>query len=209
MNEPLSEIGQSILSAWQAQSNLEIVAVVAAILYLVLAIRENIWCWLFAFVSTSIYIYLFHSVSLLSESLLNIYYLIMAVYGWFKWRQGDKNNLRKIVSWPFKKHALLILLTGLMVPLLGYIMTHFNASVPYLDAFTTCFAVLATVMVAHKVLENWHYWLIINIISVYLYVNKGLHLTAAMYTLYVILTVIGYFKWKKHYASQRELARQT
>ncbi len=196
---------QQILTAWQAQSNLEVVAVVAAILYLVLAIRENIWCWFFAFISTAIYIYLFHSVSLLSESLLNVYYLIMAVYGWYQWQHGTQtdNHNRAIVSWPWQLHLKWIALTALMVPLLGMLMQSIGASMPYLDAFTTCFAVFATILVAHKVLENWHYWLVINVVSVYLFASKGLYLTAAMFVLYVILTVIGYFNWTKHYAAQQ------
>ncbi len=201
----MHEVWQQIITAWQAQSLLEVVAVVAAILYLVLAIRENIWCWLFAFISTSLYIYLFHSVSLLSESLLNVYYLVMAVYGWYQWRQGKHHKGRKIISWPIRKHCLLILLTGLTVPILGYGMSQLGASMPYLDAFTTCFAVMATVMVAHKVLENWHYWLVINVTSIYLFSSKALYLTAAMFALYVILTIIGYINWKNIYGRQTSL----
>jgi nicotinamide mononucleotide transporter len=201
----MHEIWLQILAAWQAQSGLEIIAVLAAIMYLVLAIRENIWCWFFAFISTGIYIYLFHSVSLLSESLLNVYYLLMAVYGWYQWRRGNHHEGRKIISWSFRKHGLLIILTGLMVPLLGYTMNQLGASMPYLDAFTTCFAVLATVMVAHKVLENWHYWLVINVTSVYLFSSKELYLTAAMFVLYVVLTIIGYINWKNIYARRRSL----
>jgi nicotinamide mononucleotide transporter len=94
-----------------------------------------------------------------------------------------------------------------MVPLLGYGMSLIGASMPYLDSFTTCFAVLATVMVAHKVLQNWHYWLIINIISVYLFSAKDLYLTAALFALYVILTIVGYINWKKRYAIQNKLDR--
>ena len=203
----MSDIWQQIITAWQAQSTLEVVAVVAAILYLVLAIKESIWCWLFAFISTGIYIYLFHSVSLLSESLLNVYYLVMAIYGWYQWQHGQQNQERKIVSWPLKKHSYLIFATALMVPVLGYSMSQIGASMPYLDAFTTCFAVLATVMVAHKILENWHYWLVINVTSVYIFINKDLLLTAAMFILYVILSVIGYINWNKHYANQRNLAK--
>ena len=201
----MHEIWLQILAAWQAQSGLEIIAVVAAILYLVLAIRENIWCWLFAFISTSIYIYLFHSVSLLSESLLNVYYLLMAVYGWYQWRRGNHHEGRKIISWSIRKHSFLIILTSLTVPILGYAMDQLGASMPYLDAFTTCFAVLATVMVAHKVLENWHYWLVINVTSVYLFSSKELYLTAAMFVLYVVLTIIGYINWKNIYARRRSL----
>ncbi len=198
----MHDIWQQILTAWQAQSPLEVVAVIAAILYLVLAIKENIWCWLFAFVSTAIYIYLFHSVALLSESLLNVYYLLMAIYGWYQWRYGQKHQERKITSWTLKKHISLIIPTALAVPVLGYVTSQYGATMPYLDAFTTCFAVLATVMVAHKVLENWHYWLIINVISIYLFASKSLYLTALMFGLYVVLTVIGYFNWRRHYAAQ-------
>ena len=203
------DIWQQIVTAWQAQSTLEVLAVVAAILYLVLAIKENIWCWLFAFISTSLYIYLFHSVSLLSESLLNVYYLIMAVYGWYQWQFGNNKHERNITSWSGKKHLSLIIPTAMAVPVLGYVTSQYGASLPYLDAFTTCFAVLATVMVAHKVLENWHYWLVINITSVYIFASKGLYLTAAMFGLYVILTIIGYINWKRHYASQTNLAPTT
>ncbi len=198
----MTDIWQQIVTAWQAQSPLEVVAVFAAIMYLVLAIRENIWCWLFAFISTAIYIYLFNKVSLLSESLLNIYYLIMAIYGWYQWKFGDNHHERHIISWPWRKHVILIVLTALMVPVLGYTTSQWGASMPYLDAFTTCYAVLATVMVAHKVLENWHYWLVINIVSTYLFAVKGLYLTSALFAVYVILTVIGYFNWRKTYAQQ-------
>ncbi|MCX7552504.1 nicotinamide riboside transporter PnuC [Marinicella sp. S1101] len=205
----MHDIWVQILTAWQAQSGLEVIAVLAAIMYLVLAIKENIWCWLFAFISTAIYIYLFHSVSLLSESLLNVYYLIMAVYGWYQWRNGHLNQQRSITSWSWQKHITLILLTGSLVPILGYSMQKLGASIPYLDAFTTCFAVLATIMVAHKVLQNWHYWLVINVTSVYIFTQKELFLTAAMFVLYVILTIIGYIKWSHEYAQQRTLATPT
>ncbi len=198
----MTDIWQQIVTAWQAQQPLEVVAVVAAVLYLVLAIRENIWCWLFAFISTAIYIYLFHSVSLLSESLLNIYYLLMAVYGWYQWRFGENHHERHIISWPLRKHLVWISLTAAMVPILGYTTSQWGAALPYLDAFTTCFAILATVMVAHKVLENWHYWLVINIISTYIFAIKGLYLTSALFALYVVLTIIGYIKWRQSYANQ-------
>lgn len=204
----MHDVWVQILTAWQAQSGLEVTAVFAAIMYLILAIKENIWCWFFAFISTAIYIYLFHSVSLLSESLLNVYYLLMAVYGWYQWRNGHLNQQRSITSWSWQQHFVLILLTGALVPVLGYVMQGLGASMPYLDAFTSCFAVLATVMVAHKVLQNWHYWLVINVTSVYIFTQKELFLTAAMFVLYVILTIIGYLKWSQQYAKQSTLAAQ-
>lgn len=201
----MHEIWVQIIAAWQAQSPFEIVAVFAAIMYLVLAIRENIWCWFFAFISTILYIYVFHNVSLLSESILNIYYLIMAFYGWYQWRYGNHQHERHIIRWPLRKHLWLILLTSIAVPILGYITSRYNATLPYLDAFTSCFAALATVMVAHKVLENWFYWLLVNILSVYVFASKDLYLTALMFILYVVLTIFGWLRWNKQYRVQQRL----
>lgn len=98
---------------------LETVAVVLAVAYLLLAARENIWCWACAFVSTAIYIGLFYSVALLSESLLNVFYLVMAVYGWWQWRGGGAGVNREIHCWPWRRHVLVISGTALVVPLLG------------------------------------------------------------------------------------------
>lgn len=202
----MHDIWLQVLAAWEAQTQLEIVAVVTGILYLVLAIRQNIWCWFFAFISTGLYIYLFHSVSLMSESILNIYYLIMAVYGWHQWRDGNYFCQRKIVSWPLKKHLMLILIAGLCVPILGYVTSQYGAAMPYLDAFTTCFAVLTTVLVAHKVLQNWHYWMVINSVSVYLFFSKELYLTALMFCLYLVLAIFGWLNWNKSYGEQKQMA---
>ncbi len=203
----MHDIWMQIMAAWQAQSNLEIIAVMTAIMYLLLAIRESIWCWLFAFISTALYTYLFHSVALLSESLLNVYYLIMAVYGWYQWRHSNnQHDQRQITSWSLKKHLTLISLTGLTVPVLGYLTSQYGATMPYLDAFTTCFAVLATVMLAHKVLQHWHYWFVINSISVYIFFTKELYLTAMMFAVYLIMAIFGWLQWNKNYVQQRSMA---
>lgn len=198
----MHEIWSQIIAAWQAQSGLELIAVIAAILYLILAIKENIWCWFFAIISTGISVYLLFDVKLMAESLLHAYYFFMAFYGWFQWHKGQVNNQKPIVSWSLKKHFVLVLGTAATVPILASITLKVGADLAYLDAFTTCFAILATVMVAHKVLENWHYWLIVNILSVYLYFNKGLYLYSAMYVMYVVMTIYGLINWTKNYAQQ-------
>ncbi|MEM9533112.1 MAG: nicotinamide riboside transporter PnuC [Pseudomonadota bacterium] len=178
---------------------LESLAVLLAVAYLVLAARENIWCWLCAFVSTAIYIGLFYRVALLSESLLNVFYLGMAVYGWWQWRSGVQDQPRKIQSWPLRRHALVILAAGAAVPVLGLITSRAGAAFPYVDAATTCFAVATTFMVTHKVLENWLYWLVIDGVSIYLYLEKGLKLTAALFGLYLVICVFGYLNWRRRY----------
>ncbi len=196
------DILNQILVAWTAQSQLEMVAVICGILYLVLVVKENIWCWVFAFVSTSIYIYLFHAVSLFSESLLNVFYLVMAVYGWWQWTKGQDSRIRNdhhkpIIKWPWQKHLKLIVITGLCVPILGYYMSSLKADFAYWDAFTTCFAVVTTFLVVWKVFENWYYWLVINSVSAVLMWQKGLFLTASLFGVYLVMILLGIVAWQR------------
>ncbi|MEM1089319.1 MAG: nicotinamide riboside transporter PnuC [Pseudomonadota bacterium] len=176
---------------------LEAIAVVLAIAYLLLAARENSWCWVCAFISTAIYIGLFYSVALLSESLLNIFYLVMAVYGWWQWRGGGGVERREIHRWSWRRHVAVILGTALCVPLLARLTSAAGAEYAYLDAATTCYAVVTTFMVTRKVLENWLYWLVVDSVSIYLYLAKGLTMTAGLFALYLGICVAGFFSWRR------------
>ena len=168
--------GRSVLELLELTSWWEVPAVVLAILYLVLAARENIWCWAAAFASTAIYIYIFFDVSLFLESALQVYYLAMAVYGWYQWRQPSGHTpTRSIATWSLKTHSVVIGATAAVVLASGYLLTEAtSAALPYADAFTTWYAVVTTYMVTKKILENWVYWFVIDSVSVYLYVNRGL-----------------------------------
>ncbi|MGS0681411.1 nicotinamide riboside transporter PnuC [Shewanella sp. 125m-7] len=187
------------LTAWEA------VAVLLALAYLIFAMKGSIWCWAAAFISTAIYTVLFWKVSLLMESVLNIYYMAMAVYGYWMWtRGGNKHDGVNIVSWRLSTHLKLIGITTLIALAIGHFMaTQTQAAFPYLDAATTCFAVMTTYLVAKKVLENWIYWFIIDAVSIYLYVSKGLMLTAGLFILYLGMVVFGYYMWRSKMKSQQ------
>ncbi|WP_394203585.1 nicotinamide riboside transporter PnuC [Shewanella waksmanii] len=182
----------SVMTFW------ELIAVILAVGYLLLAMRTNIWCWAAAFFSTAIYTALFWHVSLLMESLLNVYYMAMAVYGFYLWRGGRLQSELKVVSWSGGRHASLILVTSAVSVAVGYGMaTYTQASFPYIDAATTCFAVMTTYLVAKKVLENWLYWVVIDLVSIYLYFSKGLMLTSVLFVFYVGMAIAGYFMWRQ------------
>jgi nicotinamide mononucleotide transporter len=191
-----------IQTALQELSNLslaEITAVLLAIAYIVFAVRESLWCWPAAFLSTAIYTWLFWEVSLLMESALNAYYMGMAVYGYYVWRykHGDTEDARPVISWPLTAHLWLIGLCTLASVLVGYVMANYTpAHYPWLDAATTVFAVVTTWLVAQKILENWLYWIVIDIASIYLYLQKGLMLTSALFLIYIVLAAIGYLRWQ-------------
>ena len=184
--------------------NLETLAVVLGIGYLLLAMRESSLCWYCAFCSTALYVWIFGDVSLYMESALNVYYMAMAIYGWLQWQRGgaDKSGV-KIIRWTARQHTLGIVLILAASATSGYLLSSNTAAkLPYLDSFTTWGSVFTTIMVARKVLENWLYWIVINSVSIYLYIDRGLDQTAAMYFLYLVLATIGFLTWKKVYDAQ-------
>ena len=195
-----------IITGWQYMSGWELTAVLLAVAYLLLVMRENIWCWPAAFFSTMIYTVLFWESALLMESVLNGYYLLMAVYGWYAWTHAGKDSAlsntdgsqRAITSWSAGRHVRIIGVLALASLAIGFLMANYtHADFAYLDAATTVFSVFATYLVAQKILENWLYWLVIDAASIYLFLNKGFYLTAVLFAGYCVLAVAGYLQWRK------------
>lgn len=183
---------------------LEGIAVAFAIAYLLLAAREHLACWYCAFISSAIYTVIFWDVSLLMESLLNVFYVVMAVVGWYTWRQGGNRHegvqIRTLRPW---QHGAIVLGLLLMAAVNGWIMQRYTrAAWPYLDAFTTWASVLTTLLVVWKILENWLYWLLIDSISMYLYIDRALYLTAVLFALYLVIVLFGFAHWLKRYRNQ-------
>lgn len=204
------EVRDAIAAAFAAMSLWELAAVVLALAYLLLAMREKISCWYAAFASTAIYLFLFWDVSLLMESALQIFYLLIAVYGWWQWknRSGNRRELH-IHRWSTGTHLTAVSIVALLTLVFGYVLQQYtNAALPYLDSFTTWGAVVTTYMVTRKVLENWLYWIVIDGAAIYLYVDRGLYLTAVLFVLYVILVIIGFFQWYALYKRQNPEAGQ-
>ena len=188
----------------QAQSAPEVIAVIAAIAYLVFAIRQQIICWLFAAISTAIYTWLFLEAKLYMESLLNLFYLVMAGYGWTVWRSGRYDgHERPVVIWPVNTHLLAIAVLGILSVLSGYLLSEFSdAAFPYIDSLTTWFAVWGTFLVARKVLENWWYWLLIDLASIFIYWSRDLQLTVLLFGVYIIMIPFGLISWTKSMRAQ-------
>jgi nicotinamide mononucleotide transporter len=191
----------SLQQALLAMSGWELCAVVLGIAYLLLAMRESLWCWYAAFASTAIFLVLFWRVSLLMESALQVYYLAMAVYGWWQWQHGscDQQPLA-ITSWGTRQHLLAAIAILVFSTLSGWLLQrHTGAALPYLDSFTTWGSILTTWMVARKILENWLYWLLIDSVSIYLYLDRELYLTALLFAAYLVIVLFGYRQWLLHY----------
>ena len=171
-------------------------AVVFAVAYLVLAVRQSLWCWPAAIVSVVLSFVVFAAARLYMEAALQVFYLAMAVYGWQQWRSGGRNHAGVSVHWwsPMQ-HVLAIGGIAIGTAIAGRLLVGTSAALPYVDSFTTVAAIIATWMVARKVIENWIYWFVIDSVSVWLYLQRGLFLYAGLFVVYLILIVVGFRAW--------------
>ena len=178
---------------------IEPTAVVLAIAYLLLAIKQNISCWFAAFFSSLLYFFVMYSAGLYMEAGLQIFYCIMAVYGWTQWRTSLPDNTKFLVkTWNRNQHLKAISLIILLALSSGWALEKFtNAALPFIDSLTTWGAIVTTYMVAKRLLENWIYWFAIDTISVFLFYSRGLFLTSMLFFVYLIIIYFGYKSWTK------------
>ncbi len=201
----MSELAVAVLQQSRALWGLEGIAVAAAIAYLLLAIRQNIWCWLFAGISTAIFVFLFVEARLYMESLLNVFYFAMAVYGWHVWYYGRTDVEMRVSVWTVRVHAIAVAVIAVISGISGFLLDrHTDAIFPYIDSLTTWSAIWATFLVARKILENWWYWLVIDTASVFIYWSRDLELTALLFVVYMIMIPFGLVSWQRSMRSQAE-----
>lgn len=197
-----------ILTQLGTWSPSEIAAVVFAVLYLLFAIRENIWCWFCAGVSTAIYVHVYFGANLYMESFLNVFYFGMAIYGWHIWSSGKgSGDTISVTTWAAQTHVIALCSIAVLVSMSGFLLSRYtDAAFPYIDSATTFSAIWATFLVARKVLENWWYWLVIDVVSIFIYWSRDLELTALLFALYVVMIPIGFVSWSKSMRQQRQAA---
>ena len=177
----------------------EIVAAILAITYLILAMLEDIRCWIAWIISSLMYFFVMYSANLYMEALLQIFYIFIGLYGLYQWRfKADKKDALKITTWSVKNHLIVIGALVFLTSLSGYVLMIYTAAAsPFIDAFTTWGAIAASYLVAKKILENWFYWFVIDFVSVFLFISRELYPTALLFIVYLVLVVIGYSAWRK------------
>ena len=176
----------------------EIVAATLAITYLILAMQQNILCWAAWIISSIMYLFVMFSAGLYMESGLQIFYIVMGIYGWIQWNNRSSNNSLTVSTWPIINHIYILLTLIFLVTFSGLILSNLTEAVsPYIDAFTTWGAIIATYMVAKKILENWYYWFVVDFVSVFLFLSRELYTTALLFSIYIILVIFGFIAWRK------------
>lgn len=172
---------------------LEALAVLTGGAYTILITYGSIWCWPMAIISACLFIYLCGSKQLFAETVLQLFYLGMGIYGWMTWgAEGDF----KVITWGWETNAYLVAGGAVAVAIIGTLLNKYTtAKMAYVDSFTTIFSFVATWLMIHTVFENWVYWLVIDSISVFMYANRGLYLSSILFLIYTIMSVNGFYQW--------------
>lgn len=160
---------------------------------------ENIWAWPIGIIGISFYMILFFNFRLYGDFSLQFIFIAFSLYGWYEWLFGGKNRTVLHVS-NISRRQLIISIVALILgyPVLGWFLQHYtNTDVPYFDAFPTIVSILAQWLLARKVLENWHLWILADVVYIGLYIYKHLYLTAVLYAVFIPICILGLVRWLK------------
>jgi len=191
-----------LLGALRANA-LEAVAVVTGLTYVLLILRRNRWGWVAGAISSTIYVIIAARARLPMQSVLQAYYVVMAVYGWISWTRNAAEQEGRIFRWPLRRHLLAIAaILAVSVLSARLLAAETRAAWPLLDSMTTWTSFLATWLVARSVLENWCYWICADLIMVFLFLRQGYVPTAGLFTSYIIVAMFGLRAWLRRYRQQ-------
>lgn len=193
-----------ILFSWLLQNWFEVTAAGLGLFSIYFQIKQKPLYWPVSIVMVTMYIFVYYNARFYADMSLQFYYLFVGFYGWYYWVFGNKskNNSGKITppvtSLNFKQIILAVCVAiVLFFVILHILIKYTNSDVPVGDAFTTALSFAATWLLAKKILENWIFWIVVDVISTGLYLYKELYATAVLFFVLTILAIVGYIKWKK------------
>ncbi|HVC01937.1 MAG TPA: nicotinamide riboside transporter PnuC [Steroidobacteraceae bacterium] len=191
-------LADQLASAWRTASWIEVGGAVLAIVYLLLAIWQWRSCWIAAFVSSCLYVYVMFRARLYMESVLNGFYAAIAVYGWWQWSRRSSAAGGGVQRWPIRWHVLGLL--GIVACSLcsAYFLRRYTpAAWPFVDSMVTWSSAFATYLVAIKVYENWHWWLVIDSVALFVYFRRELYPTMLLFGVYLVMIFFGIREWRR------------
>lgn len=184
---------------------LDIVTTVLGLAYILLEYRASIWMWAVGFAMQALGIVLYYQKGLYADCGMEFYYLSMTVYGYWKWKThsqplsvegGGIKSLLPSLNRERLGVGLLIIAT-IWAAIYWLLVTFTNSNVPLADSFTTALSIVGIWALAHKYLEQWFIWIVVDVVTSVLYFYKDIPFKASLYALYVIIAIFGYIKWRK------------
>jgi nicotinamide mononucleotide transporter len=192
----------SLFSTWNITNWIEVCGTLTGLIYLFFSIRQSILTWPMGLLTSILYIWIFFSAKFYAGMGLQFYYVFISIYGWRSWIGGYPNaNGEKVLHISRTSHKLwagIFPIFLVLFAVIAYILINYTDSpIPYWDSFTSSLSIIATWMLARKKIEHWFLWMIIDTISIGLYIYRELYPTTILFIAYTIMAVIGYFEWHK------------
>lgn len=188
------------MAEWLNGNYIEVLGVLLSIVYLWLSIRQNILLWPVGILSAIMYIIVFYDSKFYADMGLNAYYFVISIYGWIHWskQSSEENPGLPVTHVGLVRGVIMLVIILILFAVTGYLLDHLTDSpVPYWDALTTSASIVATWMLTRKILEHWILWVFIDVVSMGLYIYRGLYPTAILFAIYTTMAVIGYVQWKR------------
>lgn len=188
---------------WLSLHWLDLTTTVLGLIYIWLEYRASIALWLVGIVMPAMDIVLYWQHGLYGDAGMAVYYTVAAVYGWLVWQFGHKHDQKEGESLPISRMPRRLYLPAVAFGLVAWAVTWWvlvrftNSNIPVLDAFTNALSFVGLWALARKYIEQWYFWILVDAVSCYLYVVKGIPFKAGLYGLYVIIAVAGVFKWRR------------
>ena len=185
-----------------SKNNIEVLAAIFSLVCVWLNMRVSIWGWVFSIIAAGLYLKIFIDAKLVGSALMQIMFIILSFYGlycWFFDNQLDSKKEKEIIIKHFPKEKTIqtfIIFVFLLITTI-FVLKYFDGTLVYLDALLLVLSALAQFMLAKKYIENWLFWIFINVIAVIQYINADLHVTAVLYFLLLLMAIKGYFDWRK------------
>lgn len=178
---------------------IEIIAAFTGLLYLWLEYKADIRLWIVGIFMSALYVYVFGVNKFYAIMGINIYYLFAYFYGWWKWKKGTSSNKEILIAHTSIRYIpwLVICSIAFFVAISFILNKYTDSTVVWGDAFITALSITGMWMLAHKLIEQWWIWIVVNAVSTYIYFIQGLYPTSVLFFIYTFVSLMGYFKWRK------------
>ena len=210
MNEIIDQIFQQYSQYSNIDISLELIAVFFGLLSVWFSKNNNVLVYPTGIINTSIFVYLLVKWELLGDMIINIYYFLMSIYGWYYWTRKSNNQeytpITKINGLDIKIILIIIISSTLFVSYLYSFFDKWSGLVSYIDIFTTAIFFAGMWLMARRKIESWFFWILGDVISVPLYFVKGLAFSSFQYIIFTLIAVAGYYKWKSIYNNKKRIA---
>ena len=213
---PMIELLQSVANAALEMTWQEIVAVATGVACVALTVRQNVWCWPVGIVSSALFIWVFMGVQLYPDAFLQVCFILISFYGWYRWVRPSQNKRElPVATFGVAAMAATAALGALGTAGVGWFFADAMprmfpelapAAAPYIDSGILVFSLIAQAGLSRKVLQNWLVWIGIDLVAIFLYWSREIYLTSLLYVAFLALATLGFLAWRKAWRKQNALA---